>query len=144
MAQNHPGKIYFRYHEVSFRIADATAHKALIGAVMATEGQHFSEITYIFCSDAYLLQLNKQFLAHDTYTDILTFTMSLPSTSLISEIYISIERVKENALLHNEPFQTELRRVMIHGALHLCGYEDAAPAEKAIMRQKEGQYLAIY
>ena len=110
---------------------------------MAKENTPFSRIEYVFCTDEYLLELNRRYLQHDTFTDILTFTLSLPEDPIISEIYISIDRVKENAEKLNVSFDEELHRVMIHGLLHLCGYEDHSAAEAKLMRQKENEYLQL-
>ncbi len=106
------------------------------------EGFEFKEIVYIFSTDESLLKLNQQFLNHDTLTDILTFTLSDDGSPIFSEIYISIDRVKENASIFKVPFYTELYRVMIHGILHLCGYSDHTPKLKTEMRKKEDFYLS--
>jgi probable rRNA maturation factor len=102
-----------------------------------------NEINYIFCSDSYLLSLNKGFLKHNTLTDIITFDNSEGTGSMEGEIYISIERVKENATKYDVSFEDELNRVMIHGILHLLGYKDKKPSEKALMRKKEEAYLSL-
>lgn len=104
----------------------------------------FSSITYVFTGDDYLLRLNKQYLDHDTYTDILTFPLSESDAPLEAEIYISIERVAENAERFDQPFTTELYRVMIHGLLHLCGYDDHSPEEIREIRGKEQEYLQLF
>ncbi len=102
-----------------------------------------SEINYIFCSNRYLLNLNQNFLSHTTLTDIITFDYS--EGRLISgDIYISLEMVKENSSKYNSLFEEELRRVMIHGVLHLSGYEDKKTSEKALMRKKEEAYLSLW
>ena len=98
----------------------------------------------MFCTDSYLLTLNKAFLNHNTLTDILTFTLSEKSLSIISEIYISIERVRENAVFFKTSFSHELLRVIIHGILHLCGYSDGTPRQKLKMRSKEDFYLSQF
>jgi probable rRNA maturation factor len=103
-----------------------------------------TELTYIFCSDDRLLQMNQQFLAHDTLTDIITFDMSEHKAELEGEIYISVDRVKENAEKYNVSYQNELHRVIFHGALHLCGFKDKNEEDKKIMRQKEDECLAAY
>lgn len=144
MKQKQTGRINFRYYETPFRITDSLAHRALLLAVMAEEKTPFSQIVYIFCNDAYLHELNLRYLNHDTLTDILTFTLSLPSQPVHSEIYISVDRVKENARELKEPILSELRRVMIHGLLHLCGYEDQTAEEKAQMRQLESKYMSQF
>jgi probable rRNA maturation factor len=98
-------------------------------------------ISYIFCDDAYLLSINKQFLKHDTFTDIITFDLSETIDELQAEIYISIERVRENAEKFKEDYQSELHRVIFHGALHLCGFKDKVPADKKKMQQMENKCL---
>lgn len=103
-----------------------------------------TDLTYIFCSDEYLLGINKQFLDHDTYTDIITFDLSDNEDHLISEIYISTERVEENAKKFKNSFLNELHRVIFHGALHLCGFKDKTEEEAATMRKMEEQCLLEY
>ena len=103
------------------------------------------QLSYIFCTDEYLLQINKQFLDHDTYTDIITFDLSESNGPvLIGEIYVSIERVKENAKKYEVAFMDELHRVIFHGALHLCGFKDKNSTDKKIMRVQEDNCLALY
>lgn len=102
------------------------------------------QLTYIFCSDEYLLEKNQQFLSHDTLTDIITFDLSEHDKELTGEIYISTERVAENALKYKVPVAAELHRVIFHGALHLCGFKDKKPADQKLMRQKEEECLTAY
>ena len=106
------------------------------------EGFTLQEINYIYCSDAHLKKMNEQYLHHRTYTDIITFDLSEEKKVIAGEIYISIERVRENAALFKAPLAVELRRVMIHGVLHLCGYKDKSPADIKRMRAKEYSYLS--
>lgn len=142
MPLKNKGVIKFNYHQTNFRLKDILFHKTFLASVMAGEKVSFSRIEYIFCTDDFLLQLNRQYLQHDTYTDILTFTISLPEDPIISEIYISVDRVRENAEKLKLPFEEELHRVMIHGLLHLCGYEDHTEKEQKMMRKKENEYLS--
>jgi probable rRNA maturation factor len=100
-------------------------------------------INYIFTSDKYLLELNKEYLAHNTFTDIITFNQSSEPKIIAADIYISIERIKENAKKLNLSFSEELHRVMIHGVLHLLGFTDKEESEKEVMRKKENHYLAL-
>jgi rRNA maturation RNase YbeY len=102
------------------------------------------DLTYIFCNDDYLLEINKEFLNHDTLTDIITFDMSEEPETLDGEIYISIERVKENAAKFQVSYNQELHRVIFHGALHLCGFKDKKTADKELMRQQEDMCLHQY
>jgi rRNA maturation RNase YbeY len=134
--------INFHKHNVSFILEEKLLLKTLIASILTQEKVSFKSISYIFCNDEFLLKLNQQYLNHDTLTDILTFTLSNSKMPLVSEIYISIERVKENAGNLDIPFLNELHRVMIHGVLHLCGYADHSDVEKLMMRQKEDFYLS--
>jgi rRNA maturation RNase YbeY len=130
------------FFEQPVALKSRTSLKMFIGTIFKTEKIKAARITYIFCSDEFLLKINKQFLKHDFYTDIITFNLSnVKSDPVLAEIYISIERVKENALNLNIPFMQELHRVMFHGVLHLCGYKDKTKEQKKLMRSKENVYL---
>lgn len=102
------------------------------------------QLTYIFCSDDSLLQMNRQFLDHDTLTDIITFDLSEQADRMEGEIYISVDRVADNAAKYKVPVSEELHRVIFHGALHLCGFKDKKEADKKMMRLKEDECLAAY
>src|SRR4051794_306237 len=115
--------------------------KQFIKHIFSSEGKELDTIDIIFCSDEYLLSMNKQFLQHDYFTDILTFDLSKDNSDITGEIYISIDRVKENAVVHNTTYLNELRRVIIHGVLHLCGYLDKTNNEQTLMTEKENNYL---
>lgn len=137
-------RIQFHYLDQRFYLPNRTALKYFIHQIFKREGVVEQEINYIFCSDAYLFKLNNRYLKHKTYTDIITFQYSWSPEPIFSDIYISIERVKENAATHNSPFVTEIRRVMFHGALHLCGYKDKTGKDSKLMRDKEDFYLNLY
>jgi rRNA maturation RNase YbeY len=107
------------------------------------EGNCIKELNYIFCSDAYLLEMNQSYLNHDTYTDIITFDNSETDGKVLGDIFISIDRIKENAKNFDVTESEELHRVMIHGLLHLLGYGDKSKAEKTTMTEKENHYLAL-
>lgn len=122
-----------------------TAVKALLEDMFHVEKKALSGLQYVFCSDEYLLQINKDFLQHDFYTDIITFEMGDPLGSGVEgEIYISTDRVKDNATTLRISFQEELLRVVFHGALHLCGYKDKSSAQEKKMREMEDKYLSIW
>jgi len=108
------------------------------------EGRRIVSINYIFCSDEDLRKLNKEYLNHNYYTDILTFNLSTKSDSLIAEIFISVSRVKDNSVTLKQPFKSELHRVMIHGVLHLCGYMDKTKSQSIDMRKAENKWLSLY
>ena len=136
------GTITFNNHGLKFSLKDKLLIKSLIARIFAEENVGFKSVSYVFCKDDFLLKLNQQYLNHDTFTDILTFTLSNSSLPIISEIYISIDRVEENARDLKIEFLSELYRVIIHGILHLCGYTDTSKAEKSKMRRKEDYYLS--
>lgn len=135
------GKFTFAYHSIKSFPFEKMLVKSFLPIIFLEENIAFQEVNYIFCADEYLLGLNKEFLNHDTYTDILTFSLSGDSEPIVAEIYISLDRVKDNAQSLNIPFLEELYRVMIHGILHLCGYSDHTPILKTEMSLKEDYYL---
>ncbi|MCD6013593.1 MAG: ybeY [Flavipsychrobacter sp.] len=103
-----------------------------------------AELTYVFCSDDFLLEMNRSFLEHDTYTDIITFDLTEYQNELQGEIYISVARVKENAKKYNTTYNDELHRVIFHGVLHLCGFKDKKEKDQMVMRENEDYCLARY
>lgn len=111
-----------------------------ISSIIASEGFAEGDISYVFCSDDYLLGINVEFLNHDTFTDIISFDYSL-GKQIHGEIFISVDRVAENAETFNTGFENELHRVIIHGVLHYCGYKDKSEADIELMRSKEGAAL---
>jgi len=127
---------------IDFKLSHPRKTSSWIKAVAKKEKKTLVLINYVFCSDSYLLQMNLNYLNHDTLTDILTFDYS-DKSKLEGEIYISIERVRENSTVFNRPFDEELHRVIIHGLLHLMGYKDKSSAEKAQMRKKEEACLSL-
>ena len=131
------------FYESDFRINKESIYSDWIKAVFVSEGKRFEEINYIFCDDEYLLKINKEYLNHDYYTDIITFDNSV-SSLIMSDIYISVERVKENASHYVVDFMDELKRVMIHGVLHLCGYKDKTTEEQELMTVKENEKLLMF
>jgi probable rRNA maturation factor len=134
------------FHQLTkVNLQNRKALKGFIPQLFKKEGKLFESINYIFCSDEYLLKVNNNFLQHDFYTDIITFDLSLSKTSpTIGEIYISVDRVKENAITHQTTFELELHRVIFHGALHLCGYKDKTKKDALLMRDKEEDCLIMY
>lgn len=132
--------IKFINHDRNFNFSRKTVLKEFIVELFKREKRKAGTIQYIFCSDEYLLQMNRQFLQHDYYTDIITFDLG-NTDQVDAEIYISTDRVKENAAGFDEPLKRELLRVIFHGALHLCGYGDKTKSEITLMRLKENEYL---
>ena len=135
--------IHFFTEDITFKLAHPRKTASWITAVVKKERRSIKDINYIFCSDRYLLQINKDYLNHNTLTDIITFDYSEGEKPLEGEIFISIERVRENSSLYNTTFQDELDRVLIHGVLHLIGYSDKNQAKKAQMRKKEEACLSL-
>lgn len=134
-------KISFRYADRRLNIRQKTTIRTFIETLFKKEKQVLEGINYVFCSDEYLLEINRSFLQHDYYTDIITFGLSAPGQPVEAEIYISVDRVKDNARTLGVSFNEEMLRVIFHGALHLCGYRDKKKADIALMRKKEDQYL---
>ena len=118
--------------------------KAFLKKVAKKEGFILDSLEIIFCDDEYLLKINKGFLKHNYYTDIITFDLSERHNQIVGELYISADTVKQNALELNQTIKKELHRVVFHGLLHLCGYKDKKPSEKKEMTSKENKYLALY
>lgn len=136
-----------------FSYADKTLHygkkkklKEFLAVIAGEEGFSIAELSYVFCSDEYLLQMNRQFLQHDYYTDIITFDLreDQKARELVGEVYISIDRVRDNANALGISFEDELCRVVFHGLLHLCGYKDKRKADVVKMRAAEDRYLGLY
>lgn len=134
--------VFFFEEDIAFKPKNKGALREWIKNTVNAEGYKLKELNYIFCSDNYLIEINRQYLNHDTYTDIITFDNSETENTIIGDIFISIERIRENAAKFAVNETDELRRVIIHGALHLLGYKDKTKADKELMTQKEDFYLA--
>ena len=133
--------IKFFEEYISKKLNNKTAVRKWIIDTIKAEGYSLQELTYVFCSDEYLLNINQQYLDHDTYTDVITFDNAEEEGVVVGDIFISIERIKENAAQFAVTEAQELHRVMIHGALHLLGFTDKSAAEKKKMTFKEDHYL---
>lgn len=133
--------IQFFEEDISYNIKNKKPLRQWISETIQAEGFLLKELTYIFCSDDYLLHINQQYLNHDTYTDIITFDNSDTANVIVGDIFISIHRIRENAVKFGCLEADELHRVIIHGALHLLGYKDKTPAVKKKMTIKEDFYL---
>ena len=138
------GNVRFFYGDVpTISLQGKRRVQHFVKDIFAQEGKELVGLTYIFCSDHFILEINQEFLQHDYYTDIITFNLS-DNYETVGEIYISVETVKSNSIIHKTTFSHELLRVIFHGALHLCGYGDKKKSEITIMRQKEEYYLQSY
>ena len=144
MSKSSTDKIKFHFPFGHFFFPNRTAAKSFLTKQIKREGRRIEAINYVFCSDTYLLEINRQYLKHDTLTDIITFELSPKDHPLLSDIYISIERVRDNATAFNTSFQKELHRVIFHGALHLCGYKDKSEEQSQQMRGMEEKWLTAY
>ncbi|MBJ6368460.1 rRNA maturation RNase YbeY [Snuella sedimenti] len=134
--------INFNY-ETAFRLKEEDRISAWISGVIDSEGFKEDEVNYIFCDDEYLHKINVEFLNHDTLTDIISFDYTVGKI-IQGDVFISIERVVENANDFEVPFDEELRRVMVHGVLHYCGYKDKSDEDASLMRDKENHYLNAF
>ena len=136
--------IYFTSELSKFNLKNKNKVKSGLTKMAEKEGKKIDELNYIFVDDNALLEINKQFLAHETYTDIITFDNNDDDDDYLEgDIFISIERVKDNADMFNVTFEEELYRVISHGMLHLCGYKDKSEADKKIMRKKENETIQL-
>lgn len=134
--------INFNY-ETDFNLDNEEAIAAWLSAVISSENKKEGEISYIFCDDEYLHKINLEYLNHDTLTDIISFDYTM-GNELSGDVFVSIERVKENAIEYSVSFAEELKRVLVHGILHYCGYKDKGEAEELLMRSKEDEKLALF
>ena len=134
--------IDFLSEDIDFELLSANFAEKWLLEVIRLEKKQLRRLTYIFCSDEYLYQLNVDYLQHDTYTDVITFPY-LEGQEIEGDIFISIDRVRENAQTFGSTFERELFRVMVHGLLHLCGYGDKSEEQVTEMREKENTYLPL-
>ena len=134
--------ISFNY-ETDFELHNEPDFSKWLSAVILSENKKEGEINYIFCDDDYLLEINQQYLDHDTLTDIISFDYSV-GNELNGDIFVSVERVKENASDYNATFQEEIQRVLVHGILHYCGYKDKTESDELVMRTKEEEKMKMF
>lgn len=134
-------ELTFHSEEIDFELKNAPKIEQWLKKVIKNEHWILAEVTYIFCSDAYLYQMNMEHLQHDTYTDVITFQYN--EELVEGDIFISVERTNENARTFGVASDHELHRVMVHGLLHLMGYKDKEPSDKKLMTEKENEYLEL-
>lgn len=137
-------KVQLYFLDRSPGLKDRTRLKLFIERLFKSERKKLGNLSYVFCSDDYLLEINKGFLKHDFYTDVITFDLSSSKEVTEGEVYLSVDRIKDNAKQLNVSFNSELHRVIFHGALHLCGYKDKKKADIVLMRAMEEKYLKLY
>lgn len=135
-------KINFFTEEVKYKLNHKLSLKRWIKETINAEDYVLDELNFILCSDEYLLKINREYLNHDTYTDVITFDNSEQLKIITGDIFISLDRIRENALKYDHDPADELHRVMIHGTLHLLGYKDKGKVAKLLMTEKEDFYLA--
>lgn len=133
--------IDFYVEDINFTLQEETLLSRWIKEAIQQENHTLDSLNFIFCSDNYLHNINLSYLQHDTFTDVITFQYSSDNQPIEGDVFISIDRVKENAIQYKITFKQELHRVIIHGVLHLCGYADNTPKLKAQIREKENNYL---
>lgn len=143
MQSSTESKIYF-FFQAPVNLRQRTALKKFLEGLFKKEKKKLKHLNYIFCSDKQLLEINRQYLKHDFYTDIITFELSPRQAPIEGEVYISIDRIKDNALIIGEGLQNETLRVIFHGALHLCGYKDKSKEQTRKMREREDFYIKLY
>ncbi|GAB3564969.1 rRNA maturation RNase YbeY [Spirosoma luteolum] len=136
--------IRFFNEDVDYKLPGKQATRLWLTQQTGQEGYRVGELNYIFCSDEYVLQVNRDYLQHDYYTDIITFDQREAEDKLEGDIFISVERVADNAAQLGVSAQQEMRRVLAHGLLHLCGYGDKTDEEAAAMRRKEEEWMAQF
>ena len=134
--------ISFNY-ETEFELQNESDFSKWLSEVILSENKKEGEINYIFCDDDYLLEINQQYLDHDTLTDIISFDYSV-GNEINGDIFVSVERVKENASDYNVTFQEEIQRVLVHGILHYCGYKDKTESDELVMRAKEEEKMKMF
>lgn len=137
-------KVFFNYDDRVLQLNHKRKIRSFIASIFDKEKRVLHRLDYVFCSDETLLQVNRSFLQHDYYTDIITFDLSGDHPGIKGEVYISVDRVKENALMLKTGFEEEMLRVLFHGVLHLCGYKDKKKKDILIMREKEDYYISLY
>lgn len=136
--------IQFFFQDVRIQVPERNRLKSFIESLFKKRSKRLKDLNYIFCSDEYLLGINNQFLDHDEYTDIISFNLSEDPQTIEGEIYISTDRIRDNAQMNGVTVKSELHRVIFHGTLHLCGYKDKKQADKIIMTQEEDKCLSLY
>ena len=136
--------INFHTESIDFKVANPIKTKRWLKSVIEAEGFELSEINYIFCDDEYLHKINVEYLDHDTLTDIITFDNSEDENLIEGDIFVSVERIADNAKDFNTTFEQEFKRVVVHGVLHLCGYYDKTDEDEKQMRAKENHYIGLW
>ena len=144
MGRKQVHSVHFYFEKVGLTLKERGKLKGFINSVIAQEKKNLNNLSYIFCNDNALLEINRKYLDHNFYTDVITFDLSSSRKEILADIYISVDRIRENAKSLKLSFKEELHRVIFHGVLHLCGYKDKSATQKRLMTSLENKNLKKY
>ena len=144
MGRKQVHSVHFYFEKVGLTLKERGKLKCFINSLIAKEKKNLNNLNYIFCNDNTLLEINRKYLNHNFYTDVISFDLSSSRKEILADIYISVDRIRENAKSFKITMEEELHRVMLHGLLHLCGYNDKTEVQRQLIRKKEDFYLNLY
>jgi len=144
MGRKQVHSVHFYFEKVGLTLKERGKLKCFINSLIAKEKKNLNNLNYIFCNDNALLEINRKYLNHNFYTDVISFDLSSSRKEILADIYISVDRIRENAKSFKITMEEELHRVMLHGLLHLCGYNDKTEVQRQLIRKKEDFYLNLY
>ena len=144
MGRKQVHSVHFYFEKVGLTLKERGKLKCFINSLIAKEKKNLNNLNYIFCNDNALLEINRKYLNHNFYTDVISFDLSSSRKEILADIYISVDRIRENAKSFKTTLKEELHRVMLHGLLHLCGYNDKTEVQRQLIRKKEDFYLNLY
>jgi len=144
MGRKQVHSVHFYFEKVGLTLKERGKLKCFINSLVAKEKKNLNNLNYIFCNDNTLLEINRKYLNHNFYTDVISFDLSSSRKEILADIYISVDRIRENAKSFKTTLKEELHRVMLHGLLHLCGYNDKTEVQRQLIRKKEDFYLNLY
>jgi len=144
MGRKQVHSVHFYFEKVGLTLKERGKLKCFINSLIAKEKKNLNNLNYIFCNDNALLEINRKYLNHNFYTDVISFDLSSSRKEILADIYISVDRIRENAKSFKITLEEELHRVMLHGLLHLCGYNDKTEVQRQLIRKKEDFYLNLY
>jgi len=144
MGRKQVHSVHFYFEKVGLTLKERGKLKCFINSLIAKEKKNLNNLNYIFCNDNALLEINRKYLNHNFYTDVISFDLSSSRKEILADIYISVDRIRENAKSFKITMEEELHRVMLHGLLHLCGYNDKTEVQRKLIREKEDFYLNLY
>jgi len=144
MGRKQAHSVHFYFEKVGLTLKERGKLKCFINSLIAKEKKNLNNLNYIFCNDNALLEINRKYLNHNFYTDVISFDLSSSRKEILADIYISVDRIRENAKSFKITMEEELHRVMLHGLLHLCGYNDKTEVQRKLIREKEDFYLNLY